>query len=201
MGILVVSGPSGAGKSTLIKKLLEEEDGIYFSISHTTREPRENEVDGKNYFFISKEEFEKDIADGMFLEYAKVHEYYYGSSLRPIRKALEENKLVLFDIDVQGFLLIRKIYPRLSSVFITTKNQNDLACRLQNRADTPNEDIKTRLINANLEMALIKEYDFLIINDDLKASYKDFKAIFKSAKLNTAFKDIDKFLLNWKETK
>lgn len=195
MSILVISGPSGAGKSTLIKRLLAEESGIYFSISHTTRKPRENEVDGKNYFFINKAEFEADIENGYFLEWAKVHECYYGSSLRPVKKALEEKKLVLFDIDVQGFFLLKKIYPDLNSVFITTKDASSLKQRLLKRADTQN--LETRLLNAKEEMSFIKDYDALIINDEFEKSYEEFKAVVKAARLNPAFLNLEEIKNNW----
>ena len=100
--ILIISGPSGCGKSTLLKEVYKEIDNYYFSISTTTRAPRVGETNGIDYFFVTKEEFEKDIENDDFLEYAKVHDNYYGTSLKPIKKALEEGKLVIFDIDVQG---------------------------------------------------------------------------------------------------
>ena len=100
--ILILSGPSGCGKSTLLKEVYKEISDYYFSISTTTRDPRVGEVDGVDYFFVSKEEFENDIKENNFLEYALVHGNYYGTSLKPINKALEEKKLVIFDIDVQG---------------------------------------------------------------------------------------------------
>lgn len=197
MSILVVSGPSGAGKSTLIKKLLSEDKAIYFSISHTTRKPRINEKEGINYYFISKEEFEDGIKKGQFIEWAKVHESYYGSSLVPIKRALEEGKLVLFDVDVQGFLLIRKHFPSMASVFITTKNKKDLENRLKTRADTSDEDIQIRLNNALGEMSLIKEYDYLIINDKLDKSYEDFKAVIRCTRQKTSKLDLEILKTNW----
>lgn len=105
--ILIISGPSGCGKSSLLKKFYENFSNYYFSISTTTRLPRVGEVHGIDYFFVTKEEFEKDIEEENFLEYANVHNNYYGTSLKPIMKALGEGKLVIFDIDVQGHELVR----------------------------------------------------------------------------------------------
>ena len=100
--ILIISGPSGCGKSTLLKEVYKDIKDYYFSISTTTRAPRVGETNGVDYFFVTKEEFESDIKNGDFLEYAKVHDNYYGTSLKPINNALSEGKLVIFDIDVQG---------------------------------------------------------------------------------------------------
>ncbi|MCG3716776.1 guanylate kinase, partial [Aliarcobacter butzleri] len=119
--ILIISGPSGCGKSTLLKEVYKNISDYYFSISTTTREPRVGEINGVDYFFVSKEEFEEDIKKGNFLEYAKVHDNYYGTSLKPIIQALNEGKLVIFDIDVQGHHLVRKkMNDSVTSVFITT---------------------------------------------------------------------------------
>ncbi|HIC78016.1 MAG TPA: guanylate kinase, partial [Sulfurovum sp.] len=105
--ILVLSGPSGAGKSTIINHASEKIGSYYFSISTTTRPPREGEVDGVDYYFVSHNEFEEDIKAGNFLEYATVHDNYYGTSLKPVNQALNDGKLVIFDIDVQGHRLVK----------------------------------------------------------------------------------------------
>ena len=125
--ILVLSGPSGAGKSTIINAAEDEIGEYYFSISTTTRAPREGEQHGREYFFVSKEEFEEDIKAGNFLEYAKVHGNYYGTSLKPVREALEVGKLVIFDIDVQGHRLVRaKMNDITTSAFITPPTLKEL---------------------------------------------------------------------------
>lgn len=124
MPILLISGPSGSGKSSLIKRLFAEFDNLYFSISSTTRAPREGEKDGVNYYFISKEEFEKGIANGEFLEWACVHNNFYGTNLRPVKAALDAGKVVVFDIDVQGFELANKHYKdEITSVFSPQKTR------------------------------------------------------------------------------
>ena len=120
--ILLISGPSGSGKSTLLSRLMSEFDNIYFSISSTTRPPRDGEKDGVDYHFISVDEFKKGIDNGKFLEWANVHKNYYGTSLEPVEKALKDNKVVIFDIDIQGYYLAMKEYNDIiTSVFITTK--------------------------------------------------------------------------------
>ena len=133
--VLVLSGPSGAGKSSLIKKISQDIGEYYFSISTTTRPIRKGEVDGVDYHFVTKEEFEKDIEADNFLEYATVHSNYYGTSIKPVRKALHEGKLVLFDIDVQGNALVKnRLGDLLTSVFITTPSLSVLKERLESRA-------------------------------------------------------------------
>lgn len=126
--VLLISGPSGAGKSTLLKKLFDEfEDELYFSISSTTRKPREGEKNGIHYHFISHEEFQKGIDSDHFLEWARVHENFYGTSLKHTQNALDNGKIVVFDIDVQGFKIARKkMADKIVSVFITTKNKDEL---------------------------------------------------------------------------
>src|SRR5690606_15755334 len=138
--VLIVSGPSGCGKSTLLKEVIKNIPNLYFSISTTTREPREAEEDGIDYFFVSKEKFEEDIKDANFIEYAKVHDNYDGTSLKPVIEALNAGKLVIFDIDVQGHKIIRKKLQNLiTSVFITTPTKKILEQRLVARA-TDSED-------------------------------------------------------------
>ena len=159
--ILIVSGPSGSGKSTLLGRLLKEENDLYFSISSTTRAPRQGETEGVNYYFINKDEFKKGIDAGEFLEWACVHGNYYGTSLKPVLKALEEGKIAIFDIDVQGFNIAKsKFAENITSVFITTASKNELKSRLQNRGTDSAQTIEKRLINAVGEMKHILEYDY-----------------------------------------
>jgi len=159
--ILVVSGPSGSGKTSLAKKLFEIVPNCYFSISTTTRKPRENEEDGVDYHFTSKEEFLSEIDNGGFLEWAEVHGNFYGTSFRPIENALKEGKIVVLDIDVQGHKTIREKFPRLvTSVFVTTKNMSVLKERLSTRNTETSEILEQRVINAISEMRSIGEYDY-----------------------------------------
>ena len=118
--ILVLSGPSGAGKSTLLNKIIDDVGECYFSISTTTRAPRKGEKDGVDYFFVSEDEFKKDIEKEMFLEHAYVHGNYYGTSLKPVKEALKDGKLVIFDIDVQGNTIVtNRLGDIVTSVFIS----------------------------------------------------------------------------------
>ncbi len=197
-GLVVISGPSGCGKSSLIKEILKIEKDTYFSISTTTREIRDGEEEGVNYFFVSKEEFEKDIKKGNFLEWAKVHNNYYGTSLKPIKEALENNKLVLLDIDVQGHAILKEKFPLLlTSIFITTPSQKELSKRLRNR-DTDSEDIiKIRLQNAKEEIQRAKEFDFFLINDDFEQTLSDLLKIIEVAKLKISLEKLEKFISNW----
>ena len=196
--ILLISGPSGSGKSTLINRLMKEEKDIYFSISCTTREIRQGEKDGVDYYFLSVDEFKKGIENGEFLEWALVHKNYYGTSLKPVLKAFEENKVVIFDIDVQGFDIARsKFKDEITSVFITTKSSTELRTRLEKRGTNSQEDIERRLNNAVGEMSHIKDYDFLLINDDLEQAYQNLKSIFKSLKCKTKYANLSEFIDKW----
>ncbi|MEJ2437731.1 MAG: guanylate kinase [Sulfurovaceae bacterium] len=196
--ILVLSGPSGAGKSTIIHQASRHIGSFYFSISTTTRPPREGELDGREYFFVSKEEFEKDIEKGYFLEYAKVHDNYYGTSLKPVKAALQEGKLVIFDIDVQGHKLVReKLDDITTSAFITPSSLEELQRRLEERSTDEEAIIKNRIENAKKEILMIKEYDFIIINDDLSKAVNEFISIANAARLKRSAEDKKDFLQKW----
>ena len=196
--ILIVSGPSGSGKSTLLGRLLKEENDLYFSISSTTRAPRQGETDGVNYYFINKDEFKKGIDAGEFLEWAFVHGNYYGTSLKPVLKALEEGKIAIFDIDVQGFNIAKsKFAENITSVFITTASKNELKSRLQNRCTDSAESIEKRLINAVGEMEHILEYDYFLINDDLQNCYENLRGILRSMRLKTSNLDAKEIINKW----
>jgi len=198
--ILIISGPSGCGKSSLLKKFYENFSNYYFSISTTTRQPRVGEVDGVDYFFVTKEEFENDIENDYFLEYAQVHNNYYGTSLKPITKALSESKLVIFDIDVQGHDLVRKkLNPITTSVFITTPSLKELENRLYKRATDSEEIIQNRLKNAKIEIHSLNTYDYLILNDDLEEASKKLIAIGNVALIKTSLFEKETIIKNWME--
>jgi guanylate kinase len=196
--ILIISGPSGCGKSSLLKKFYENFSNYYFSISTTTRQPRTGEVHGVDYFFVTKEEFEKDIEDNNFLEYANVHNNYYGTSLKPITKALEEGKLVIFDIDVQGHQLVRaKLHDITTSVFITTPSLKELENRLNKRDTDHPEIIQNRLSNAKVEIHSLDCYDYLILNDDLEEASKKLIALGNVAMIKSSLFTKDKIIKIW----
>ena len=196
--ILIISGPSGSGKSTLLNRLLKEENDLYFSISSTTRAPRQGETDGVNYYFTSEDEFKKGIDADEFLEWACVHGNYYGTSLKPVLNALEEGKIAIFDIDVQGFNIAKsKFAQNITSVFITTASKNELKSRLQNRGTDSAETIEKRLINAVGEMEHILEYDYFLINDDLQNCYENLRGILRSMRLRTLSLNVEEIIKNW----
>jgi len=196
--ILVLSGPSGAGKSTIINAATPEIGEYYFSISTTTRAPREGEQHGREYFFVTKEEFEEDIKAGNFLEYAQVHGNYYGTSLKPVREALEAGKLVIFDIDVQGHRLVRaKMNDITTSAFITPPTLRELEQRLRSRSTDSDEVINRRIENAKEEILALGEYDFTIINDSVEEAAKEFVIVAKAARLKQSREEEEAFITQW----
>jgi guanylate kinase len=196
--ILILSGPSGCGKSSMVKKLFEAIPKHYFSVSSTTREKRDGEQEGVDYLFTSKEEFEKDIVNGNFLEWAEVHGNYYGTSIKPVMKAVDEEKLVVFDIDVQGHDIVRKKLDHLTtSVFITTPSLEELENRLTCRGTDSDEVIKKRISNAKEEIKYINKYDYILINDDLESASDDLINIAKAAKSKTSLFDNEKIAKDW----
>ena len=196
--ILIISGPSGCGKSTLLKEVYKDIDDYYFSISTTTRAPRVGEVDGVDYFFVTKEEFEADIKNDDFLEYAKVHDNYYGTSLKPINKALEKGKLVIFDIDVQGHEIVRtKLNSITTSVFITTPSLEVLETRLNSRNTDSLEIIEKRIKNAKGEVEYFQDYDYLIINDDLQTAAKQLVCIANITRIKSTLFEKENIVSSW----
>jgi len=196
--ILVLSGPSGAGKSTIISQASSQIGEYYFSISTTTRLPREGEVHGEDYYFVSKEQFEEGIKSGEFLEYAKVHDNYYGTSLKPVYDALDLGKLVIFDIDIQGHRLVRaKLGDITTSAFITPPTLNELETRLRNRLSDDEEVIQKRLANAKSEILAVGEYDFTIINNNIARATEEFSIVANAARLKHSQIDEATFIKNW----
>ena len=196
--ILVLSGPSGAGKSTIINYASSQIGEYYFSISTTTRKPRKGEEDGVDYYFVSHETFEEGIKAGDFLEYATVHGNYYGTSLKPVNEALEEGKLVIFDIDVQGHRLVRaKMGDYVTSAFITPPTLVELEKRLYARATDDNSIIERRVENAKDEIRAVSEFDFVIINDEIPRAAAEFTTIANTARLKQSSEELEKFVNIW----
>ncbi|WP_104639897.1 guanylate kinase [Helicobacter bizzozeronii] len=166
--ILVLAGPSGSGKSTLIKHLLQNLPNVYFSISTTTRTQREGEIEGQHYYFVSQEVFLAGIENQQFLEWARVYDDYYGTSLKPIQEALQAKQLVLFDIDVQGHRSVRALYPKATSIFITTKNAQVLQDRLEKRQTDSPAVIARRMESAFKELQEVDLFDYVLVNDNLE---------------------------------
>ena len=179
---LVLSAPSGCGKSTLIDMLLQEYPDFVYSISCTTRAPRGEEEDGLDYHFKTKERFEVLIAEGAFIEYAKVHDNYYGTLKAPIEEVLDEGNSMILDIDVQGAAKVRDYVRKLPNtnplkigyvdVFVNPPSMEELRSRLEGRGTDSPATIEKRLANAEGEMARAGEYMFQVTNDDLGHCYK-----------------------------
>jgi len=174
--ILIVSGPSGAGKSTILRKLSLEE--FYFSVSHTTRLPRPGEVDGKDYYFITKEAFQEMLKRGEFLEWIEVHSHFYGTAKSEIEKAFSQGKHLVLDVEVIGAANLKKRFgPKAVSIFIAPPNLEVLEERLRKRGTEVEEKIRERLNRASWEISLASFFDYLIINDDLERAITQFLSI------------------------
>ncbi len=186
VSLVVISGPSGVGKTTIIKNILQDEelkDKMMFSVSHTTREKREGEVDGQDYFFVSEEEFMRMIEKDEFIEWAKVHGHLYGTSYKNIELAQKSGKLLILDIDVQGAEKVReKMGDSAIFIFIKPPTLEELKKRLELRGDT--KDIETRINNAKKELEYEKKFDYSIVNENLEKAVSQIKEIIKSLTKN-----------------
>jgi guanylate kinase len=182
--MMVLSSPSGAGKTTISRRLLESDHNISLSISMTTRAPRANEIEGKDYYFIDKTDFDLMVNRDKLLEYAKVFGNYYGTPRVPVENSLIQGRDVLFDIDWQGTQQLKeKAQDDLVSVFILPPNWRELERRLYTRAMDEPAEINRRMAKAADEMSHWAEYDYVIINRDLDASVEAVRAILQSERL------------------
>ena len=178
--LIVVSGFSGSGKGTLMKELLTRYPDTYaLSISATTRSPREGEVDGREYFFVSKDEFEKMIAKGELIEYAKYVENYYGTPRDYVEKKLDEGKDVILEIEIQGALNVKKMFPDTLLLFVTPPSAEELKKRLVGRGTETMEVIESRMDRACEEAEGMENYDYLIVNDSLDRCVEEMHSIIR----------------------
>ncbi|MCB4791097.1 MAG: guanylate kinase [Elusimicrobia bacterium] len=191
--IFVLSAPSGAGKTTLYKGIIKEIPKLKYSISHTTRPKRAGETNGRDYFFASVEKFKKLIKKKEFIEWAKVHDNYYGTSHSFIQKTINSGFDVVLDIDVQGALQMKKAYPGAVLIFIMAPSFKELKKRLVLRKKDSREVIKRRLCNAKKEVRYIKKYDYLIINDKVSQALRDLYSIITSRHLKVSGSVIKRF--------
>lgn len=180
--MIVVSGFSGAGKGTLMKRLVEEYDDYALSISATTRTPRTGEENGREYFFLSREQFEQKIADDALIEYAEYCGNYYGTPRDYVESELAKGRNVILEIEIQGALKIRKQYPNALLLFVSTPSAKELRRRLSGRGTETEEVIDRRLQRAAQEAEGIEEYDYIVINDDLEACVKELHEIIDAAR-------------------
>lgn len=174
--LYVISGPSGCGKSTLIRRLLNEMKTVHFSVSHTTRPKRSMELFGKDYFFVSSEEFQRMAREGAFLEWAVVHGHQYGTSRKEIEAKLKQGDLIL-DIDVQGARQVKAKCPQGIFIFVLPSRLEELRRRLEIRGENSPESIRERLATAKAEVEAYAEFDYIVINDLLEKATQELRAI------------------------
>lgn len=184
--LFVVSAPSGAGKSSLVKALLELDAKLAVSISHTTREPRGQEQDGREYWFISREEFRAKIAHEDFLEWAEVVGSLYGTSKAGIEARLTHGEDVVLEIDFQGALQVKRLFPSATLIFILPPSWDELRQRLMRRGDTAGDVIERRMANARIEVAQAQHFDFVVVNALFETALFDLKTIVHAQRLKYA---------------
>jgi guanylate kinase len=181
--ICIISAPSGSGKSTLVNELLKLVPNLDFSISYTTRPSRGSEQDGKQYYFVSREEFEQMIRNDEFLEHANVFGNYYGTARKFLREAEEKRHDLLLDIDVQGAEQMKRKLPEAVSIFVLPPDRKTLEWRLRKRSEDAEEVITRRLLTASREIGNYNKYDYILINDDLEESIESLQAIVLAERL------------------
>lgn len=184
--LLVISGFSGAGKGTVVKRLLEQHNDYALSISATTRSPREGEQDGREYFFKSKEEFEKMIEASELIEYARYVDNYYGTPKAYVEEQLKEGKNVILEIEIQGALNIKSMFPDAVLLFIMPPSAKELERRLVGRGTEDEATIRARLSRASEEAQGVENYNYIVINDDVDACVETIDSIVKSEKRKAA---------------
>jgi len=177
--VIVISAPSGTGKSTVCRLLLKKIKNLKYSVSVTTRQKRKFEKDGKDYFFVTKDEFKKMVKNNYFIEWQKVHNNYYGTPKEFIEKNLNKGYNVLLDIDVKGGKTLKKIYPDGIFIFLVPPSWEELKRRLRSRGTEDEKELELRLKNAKKELKFKKYYDFVIVNDKIEETLKKIVEIIK----------------------
>lgn len=181
--LFVVAAPSGAGKSSLVKALLELDSHVQPSVSHTTRAPRGQEKHGREYFFVSEQEFDAMVKADAFVEWANVHNHRYGTSKKAIEDRMSQGADVILEIDFQGAIQIKEVFSNAISIFILPPSWEELRSRLERRGEDAPEVIELRLKNAAIEVAQVSKFDFVIINELFDRALFDLKAIVHSQRL------------------
>lgn len=195
--VIILSSPSGAGKSTITKKLLEWSSNIKMSVSATTREPREGEIDGVHYHFLSKEHFEEEIEKDSFVEYAKVFDNYYGTLKKEVEDKFADKNDIIFDIDWQGARQVSDKFDsrKLIKIFILPPSIAELESRLRSRGQDSDEVIEKRMNRAKDEISHFNEYDFVVVNDDIEKALEQIKGIITTKRfMNVRQEALEKFI-------
>ena len=175
--LIIISSPSGGGKGTLIKEVLDSVPNLAYSVSYTTRAPRFGEEEGRHYHFVTKQEFEEEIAAGAFLEYAEVHGNLYGTSLVHVNRMTDEGNDVILEIDVQGADWVRKRVPDVLGIFIMPPSFEVLKARLIARGTEKHDDLELRLTNARAEVMEYTKFDYVIVNDEIFSAARKLAAV------------------------
>ena len=184
--VYIISAPSGSGKSTLVNELLKKVSDLEFSISYTTRAPRGSEINGRQYYFVSRSEFEKMIREDAFLEHAEVFGNYYGTARRFLQEAERNGRDLLLDIDVQGAAQIQHKLPDATSIFILPPDRKTLEERLRKRSEDAEGVIQRRLITATREIENYQRYNYILVNDQLEESIRLLRAVVRGERLQRA---------------
>ena len=183
--LFVITAPSGTGKNTIIEMVRKDLKELGYSISHTTRAPRKGEIDGVHYYFVGKKQFEKMIQAQEFVEWAVVYNELYGTSISSVRSAQVSGKDVLLDLDIQGARQIKKRFPDSTSIFIVPPSLQTLRERLEKRSSHDGTDIDLRMTEALQEIRECRDFDFLIVNDDLRQAVREVEAVIVAVKAQT----------------
>lgn len=178
--LFIISGPSGTGKGTICKELINIMPDVFVSVSMTTRNPRAGEVPDVSYHFVTKQEFEKTIDEEGFFEYANVHSNYYGTPKAPVMEQLAKGNDAILEIDVQGALQVKKVYPEAIMIFILPPSMEELKNRIVGRGTETEETINLRLKNAIGEISCVDKYDYVVINDQLDVAVDQVASIMKA---------------------